>query len=154
MQTSKTKLFLNSQFQEIEKVAEKKLNEFKLIEKGWKFKFDRAKKRAGCCNFSKKTISLSKFYCQNSSFKEILNAILHEIAHAIVGHNHNHDTKWKSKAIEIGCDAQKTLRYNFSKAPYTVGCINGCWHVKRFRINKKWLLNNCCSICGSKINLY
>ena len=32
------------------------------------------------------------------------NTLLHEIAHALAGHEHNHDEVWKATARSIGCD--------------------------------------------------
>ena len=40
-------------------LADRLLNKHELFEKGWRFSFDRAKRRAGSCKFSKKEILFS-----------------------------------------------------------------------------------------------
>jgi len=88
-------------------LADRLLNKHELLEKGWRFSFDRAKRRAGSCKFSKKEITLAKAYAEQEDFKEIKNTILHEIAHALVGPRHGHNKIWRQKALEIGCDAER-----------------------------------------------
>ena len=48
----------------------------------WKFKFDRAIRRFGCCNEGKRLISLSARLTELNSEYEVRDTILHEIAHA------------------------------------------------------------------------
>jgi hypothetical protein len=36
----------------------------------------------------------------------IRDTILHEVAHALVGENHNHDEAWRAKAIELGATGE------------------------------------------------
>ena len=57
----------------------------------WSFRFDHAKSRAGMCDYSKKVISISRRYARTASQSQIKNTLLHEIAHALVGHSHGHD---------------------------------------------------------------
>jgi len=75
----------------------------------WVFKFDGAKQRLGSCKYSKKRILLSRHLVTNPvvDISTIKNTILHEIAHAIVGIGNNHNHTWKSKALSIGCDAER-----------------------------------------------
>lgn len=68
----------------------------------WKFKFDRAKKRFGCCNFSTKTISLSTDMVFLNSEDAVKETILHEIAHALCGHHAGHGEIWKETVMRIG----------------------------------------------------
>ena len=49
----------------------------------WEFGFDRAKRRFGACNFSKKRISLSKYLTEVNEIEQVRDTILHEIAHAL-----------------------------------------------------------------------
>ena len=69
-------------------LANRLLNEYELFKKGWRFSFDRAKRRAGSCRFSEQEIILAKAYVEQENFREIKNIILHEIAHALVGPKH------------------------------------------------------------------
>ena len=77
------------------------------LKKGWKFAFDLAPVRGGVCRYKEKLIALSVTYCLKASKAEIVDTILHEIAHAIVGPNHGHDEAWKTVARRIGCTAKR-----------------------------------------------
>ena len=78
-----------------------------LLYRGWSFKWDYAKKRAGRCTYSTKTISLSKYVVQIREESLVKNTILHEIAHALTGPGHGHDRVWQRQAREIGCTGQR-----------------------------------------------
>ena len=140
--------------QEIKDLALQKMAEHELLAKSWEFFFDRAKKRAGCCHFNKKCISLSHSFCKVASRAEILNTLLHEIAHVLVGPDHHHDEIWKAKALKIGCDAEVTHHLNFSEPRYQLGCSRGCWQVPRHRVSLKWVHRNRCGSCGSELLIY
>ena len=78
-----------------------------LLQSGWVFEFDNAKRRFGYCNYRTKTISLSRQLVLLNNEERVKNTILHEIAHALVGRGHGHNNVWKRKAIEIGCDGNR-----------------------------------------------
>jgi hypothetical protein len=63
----------------------------------------------GICRYSTKTIIINTIYFHILDSRSIQNALLHEIAHAIVGNEHDHDEIWRAKAIEIGCDGKKSM---------------------------------------------
>ncbi len=141
------------EFRHIETQALRLLEIHGLAERGWSFRFDRAKRRAGCCHYLKKRISLSRFFCSSASEWEITNTLLHEIAHALVGSEHNHDSVWLKKAREIGCDGKVTHGYTFSRPRYRLGCSRGCWQVSRHRINHRWLHKTRCGTCGADLEV-
>lgn len=87
--------------------AETKMKKHGLVNSGWTFRWSKAKKYAGMCDFTKKEISLSKSLAEVRSIKETENTILHEIAHALVGLEHGHGSVWKRKHREIGGDGQQ-----------------------------------------------
>lgn len=98
--------------------------------KGWSFQFDDSLKRAGCCRFETKVISLARLYCLNVSDDEVRDTVLHEIAHALAGPGHNHDTAWKEKARSIGCTAERCHRAVFAPPRYIVSCPTCKWVEK------------------------
>lgn len=57
----------------------------------------------GLCSYSDKAIILNAHHVDLHEEKDILNTILHEVAHALVGPTHGHDTVWAEKAKEVGC---------------------------------------------------
>ena len=138
----------------VQLLADRLLNEHELFEKGWRFSFDRAKRRAGSCRFSKKEITLAKAYAEKECLKEINNTILHEIAHALVGPKYGHNEIWKQKALEIGCDAERCHYVVFSKPKYKLTCGNNCFVVARYRVNQNFLKSRICSKCkGSLLSI-
>ena len=99
----------------------------------WRISFDHARRRAGLCNFTTKTISLSRHYARQASFEHITDTILHEIAHALVGPRHGHNATWRQKAREIGCTAMRCHNLTFSAAKWMMMCPKGCFAVERHR---------------------
>ena len=137
----------------VKMLADKLLDEHGLIEKGWRFSFDRAKRRAGSCKFSKKEITIAKAYAEQQEGIEIRNTILHEIAHALVGSQHGHSQIWRKKAKEIGCDASRCHHIVFSKPKYVLTCYNRCFEVSRYRVNQSFMQSKICSKCNSNLLL-
>jgi predicted SprT family Zn-dependent metalloprotease len=84
----------------------------------WTVGFDRAKRRAGACRFELKTITLSRHLTPLHPAEEVLDTILHEIAHALVGPAHGHDAVWRAVATQIGCSGRRCVP---SDAPSVVG---------------------------------
>jgi predicted SprT family Zn-dependent metalloprotease len=113
----------------------------------WRFRFDHSTRRAGCCNFHDKLISISFELARNASDKDIRDTVLHEIAHALVGKQHNHDAVWKAKAREIGCSGERTHRLVFSLPRYHVTCENRCWKHTAERRQRRLV----CRTCGGKL---
>ena len=68
----------------------------------WSFGLNRRKQSLGLCVYDRRTIELSRYFVERNSSEEILDTILHEIAHALVGPGHGHDRVWKRRCVEIG----------------------------------------------------
>ena len=69
---------------------------------GWKFAWHNKKRVLGTCSHNTKTILLSKTFANGLGEKEILDTILHEIAHALVGSGNGHNAVWKAQARKLG----------------------------------------------------
>lgn len=110
---------------------------------GWKLKLDHARRRAGQCDYTAKTISLSRHYVRYAETAHIKDTILHEIAHALVGPHHGHDLVWRNKAREIGCSAMRCHSLNFSRAAWVMYCPKGCFTVERHRRKSGLVCANC-----------
>ena len=117
-----------------------------LIEKGWSLRFDKAKRRYGCCMHSRRIISLSSPLTQIRQDDNVKNTILHEIAHALVGGGHGHDDVWRTKALEIGCNGQRCSNDVSLKGNWVGECPNGHVYYKH-RISKS---QRSCGICYPK----
>jgi predicted SprT family Zn-dependent metalloprotease len=94
---------------------------------GWSFQFDNGRKRAGCCQYATRVISLAYAFAQQAPEEELMDTILHEIAHALVGRVHNHDEVWRTKAQEIGCSGRRCHDLQFVPPRYIVTCERHCW---------------------------
>jgi len=83
----------------------------------WTIVPDRAKTRAGVCRFTKRQIGLSAPLTALHSEDEVLDTILHEIAHALVGPQHGHDAVWRAKARQIGCSGERCVSPDSARVP-------------------------------------
>lgn len=115
--------------------------------KRWRFEFDHSTRRAGCCSYREKRISISFELARNGSEADVRDTILHEIAHALVGRRHNHDAVWKAKAREIGCSGERCHHLVFSPPRYRVTCENRCWKQTAERRNRQLI----CRTCGGQL---
>ena len=113
----------------------------------WSFQFDHSSRRAGCCNYRTRRISIAFDLARTGTDVEIHDTILHEIAHALVGKKHNHDAIWKAKAREIGCSGKRTHSYQFAQPRWAVSCVNHCWEQTAQKRNPRLI----CRTCGGKL---
>lgn len=93
---------------EIEQIANELISKY--LSSSWEFQWKRMTNSYGKCFYSTKKIALGYDLniLGNREKKMIVNTILHEIAHALVGSGHGHDSVWRNMAIKLGCDG-KTL---------------------------------------------
>jgi predicted SprT family Zn-dependent metalloprotease len=79
----------------------------------WEFGFNTNVRRAGVCFYPHRgqpgRIELSTHFAERNPDEEVLDTILHEIAHAMVGPGHGHDAAWRAKCREVG--ARPEARY-------------------------------------------
>lgn len=73
----------------------------------WHFEFDSARRRFGSCRYSSRTITLSYHLAALNDESAVRNTVLHEIAHALAGERSGHGKRWRLKARQIGCDAER-----------------------------------------------
>jgi len=84
----------------VAEIAQEKMNHYGLNE--WRLGFSTATTKLGCCRYSQKKIELSLFHTVSSDDDQIMDTILHEIAHALAGPSAGHGPKWKQIAQQIG----------------------------------------------------
>lgn len=108
---------------ELESLARQLFTKHNLV--GWTFGYDNAKRRLGVCKHRTKQIGMSNNYIEILPKEKLIDTLLHEMAHAIVGKNHGHDYVWRQKAIELGCDGQRCYSGEEKVVgKYTVTCPN------------------------------
>ncbi len=99
---------------EAQNLALRLMTQHKLIERGWRFKFDRAERRLGLCNYSTKTISISWKMASAADEHGVQQTVLHEIAHALLpatsstGERIGHGPAWRRLAKDIGYEGKRT----------------------------------------------
>lgn len=76
----------------------------------WQIRFDRARTRAGSCRHEEQVITLSAPLLTLFSYSQVKEVILHEIAHALAGKNHQHDVVWKNLARRVGANPHASLQ--------------------------------------------
>ena len=86
------------------------LDQHRLLAKGWDFHWDRAKRRAGSCRYSLKLITLSHHYVKQNVAErpyDVLDTILHEIAHALAGPRAGHGPEWVKACLLVGARPER-----------------------------------------------
>ena len=112
------------------------------LKAGWRFAFDLAPVRGGICRHTARQITLSVTYCLKASKVDIVDTILHEIAHAVVGPNHGHDETWKAAARRIGCSAKRCHQVDHTPPRWRGQCECGQkW--KRQRLSQRARTGQC-----------
>ena len=134
-------------------LAERKIAEH-LNPRVWSFGWDNAKRRAGLCNYVEKRISISTYYAQVHSLDDVMQVVLHEIAHALCGKEAGHTKKWLSVAKSIGYRAEKFTGKEIAQefAPWVGTCPAGHEHY-RYRKPTRSLSCALCSSTYSRANL-
>lgn len=85
----------------------------------WQLVFDRAKKRAGICRSSERTIGLSAPLTVLHTPDQVRDTVLHEIAHALVGPRHGHGPTWQAMAQRLGASPERCLPQDAASVPGT-----------------------------------
>jgi predicted SprT family Zn-dependent metalloprotease len=113
----------------------------------WRFEFNNRKGAFGVCSYSKKTIYLSRITTPQMTDKAVINTILHEIAHALVGAGHGYNYVWRRKAIEIGCDGSRCNHYEEVNIRYKYIAVCPCCG-KEIGANRKPKRSHWCRCTG------
>jgi len=109
-----------------------------LFDAGWRFRFDHARRRFGCCHYGSKAISLSRPLTLLNGEAEVCDTLLHEIAHALCPGD-GHGRRRRAKGRDLGakprrCYSDQTVASPPRRpAPYEWGCRSCDWWVERRR---------------------
>ena len=109
----------------------------------WRFVYDDARARGGLCSSYDQIISISKQFCLNANDEEIMDTLLHEIAHALVGADQGHNKIWRAKALEIGCSGERTLQRRITKPRYVISCETCGWGQTRHKRQYGLICSKC-----------
>ena len=134
--------------QQLEYFAREALRAYKLDEQGWSFRWDRAKRRFGCCDYTNKKISISRHLAKLNEFEQGKDTVLHEIAHALAGRQAGHGPVWIQACQKVGARPERcysTQEVQTPQARYVRYCPT-CLRVRPLyrKSNKKFACGRCC----------
>lgn len=113
----------------------------------WSFAFNWRKRSLGLCLYRLRRIELSVHFVERNDRVEIVDTILHEIAHALVGPQHGHNTTWKRKCLEIGARPERCGDAAMPEGRWQAACT-GCGQQFRRHRRPKRIRGWFCLKCG------
>lgn len=116
----------------------------------WKFKTDKAIVRFGVTFFKEKVISVSLPLCEINSREEIIDTILHEIAHAIAGYKDGfHGATWKKVARKIGARPDRLYKQSdVQTVPFKYEAVCPVCNKKYYKYYKYTNRHQSCGNCS------
>lgn len=115
------------QLADAQALALRLMREFKLISddqhmyennwRNWRFEFDDAVRRFGCCHRSRRLITLSRTITILNEQPEVEDTIRHEIAHALCLPREGHGPAWKTMCAHTGAKPQRCYSHDNVEAP-------------------------------------
>lgn len=121
---------------------------------GWSFRFNRRKRAMGMCFYQQRRLELSVYLVQRNGPEEILDTLLHEIAHALVGLGHAHDAVWQQKCFEIGAQPIRCGQASMPEGRWKSRCGSCSRDYHRHRKPKRmkgWFCRFCGPECGGLV---
>ncbi len=102
---------------------------------GWDIKFFGKVNTLGLCSYQDKTIYLSKKQMRDLPDSDVINTILHEIAHVLTpGEQHSH--KWAAKAKELGA-LPYSCHIPIDFIPDVVPTLDNPYHCKNCKVDRE-----------------
>src|SRR5215210_5656070 len=80
-----------------------------LLDAGWTFAFDHARRRFGKCDYTHRQITLSRTLALLNNLDEVRDTILHEIAHALCP-DAGHGARWRATCRRIGAKPERCYK--------------------------------------------
>lgn len=132
-----------------EDLATDLMDEHGLIEQGWRFEWSNRKAALGDCNYVDQVIRLSKPLTLVNDEAQMLDTILHEIAHVLAGRAAGHGPKWRAAARKLGARPVAAAANSVGVPPaWRLTCPSGCgFEIKR---HKKTKLQGSCPKCSHR----
>lgn len=96
-----------------QEMTDVELRRFGLWQIGWRTAFTKSTDYIAACYFDSKRIAISIPALNARSEPELKQTVLHEVAHALCGHEAGHGPIWLKKCAEIGGDTRICAKVNF-----------------------------------------
>lgn len=113
-------------------LARKLLNYYKLWD--WNIGTHTRKGYWGLCSYGKATITLQANYANSAPEADVIDTILHEIAHALIGPGKGHGAEWKAMAVKLGARPKSCKSTDMPDTYYkwSLSCPSACGVVLRY----------------------
>lgn len=112
----------------------------------WAFGFNRRVRGLGLCRHDLKVIELSWHFAQRNTEDEIIDTLLHEVAHALAGPGHGHDATWKAKCVEVGARPERCGEADMPEGRWRADCPTCGAAFRRHRRPRpadRWFCRSC-----------
>lgn len=116
--------------------------------KGWRAVRRNYKSTGAITYFDTKTIVFSATLIEKWTKAQFTQIVLHEIAHALVGHSHGHDKVWAARARSIGYKGGRTHDLPTVEARWVLTCPDHGELGRRHNRSRKLL---CCRMCAKVV---
>src|SRR5579871_6093479 len=132
-------------------LAESYLTQHGLASQGWTIRFTSSKRRFGLCNYYLKRISISKYLTLANEPEEVIDTILHEIAHALAPPFSGHNSTWREICIRIGARPERCYGREVTRVHrYVANCLTCHTTYRRNRLPHQGKFNYCGN-CGMQL---
>ena len=119
---------------------------------GWTLVWTDAQSQFGQCRYGPRQIALSRVLVALNDEAEVRDTVLHEIAHALVGHAAGHGARWRMACLQVGARPDRTRNFETPPMKWTGTCPKGCGFVMGRRTLFKEARTMACPRCCEKYN--
>ena len=133
---------------QIKQFAQETLQRYDLADEGWTFRWDRARRRFGSCDYGRKQITLSIHLAKLNTLAQCMDTVLHEVAHAIAGQKAGHGPAWKKACRQVGAQPERCYTLDEVNQPLSkyIRYCPCCGHATPLfrRSRKLYACGKCC----------
>jgi len=122
------------------------------LSREWTFCWQNKKQSLGTCSYNRREIRLSKWYVELNNEEEVMDTILHELAHALSYERYGsrgvgHGILWKKVCVEIGAVPKSRSKSDLNRPKdhhkYVDACCGMTFRKHRLRKNMTYSCPKC-----------
>jgi predicted SprT family Zn-dependent metalloprotease len=134
---------------EVKAFARAQLDEYGYTD--WSVEIDRAKRRAGQTRYSDKTITISRYHIESNSDEEVMDTVLHEVAHVLAPSGSHHGPEWQATARAVGARPERVARTGMNAPHKWEGTCPAGHVIKRHRLTDG-ARRSSCPFCSDRFD--